>query len=284
MTITVYRAALGYARRGIPVFPCRANRKEPATTHGFADASTEPAQIERWFRSSRANIGIPTGLRSGLFVLDIDRHSADGMRTIGGLEQTLGALPQTTTARTAGGGEHRYFRMPGVTLRNSAGKLGPGVDTRGEGGYVVAAPSAIDGVTYRYTVRVRPAELPQAWIDALTPRERPSEPIEPWAPQDDRERTRAAAWCVRALQDEARELAAAPPGTRNDRLWRAAAALGGLVHAGAITSDDVHQALTWACSTWGRRDARKDLDTIHRGLAFGLANPRQIHLGDDRAA
>jgi hypothetical protein len=218
-------------------------------------------------------------------VLDIDRKpdSADGMHSVAGLQQTLGALPETLTASTWSGGEHRYFRMPAIVLHNSAKKLGPGIDTRAEGGYVLVPPSLIDGRAYRWTVRAAPAELPLAWVEALTPAQR-TEPARRWVPRNDQERSRADAWCVRALQSEARVLADTPAGARNDRLWRAAAALGGLVHTGAIDSSDVRRALGWACSTWSARDERKDQDTMERGLAFGLASPRQIEIGGERAA
>jgi hypothetical protein len=284
--VNCYRAALALANRGIPVFPCVRGEKMPLTVRGFLDASDDPDVISAWFRQwPHANLAIATGLRSGLFVIDIDRKPEfDGLQTLAELEQVLGALPQTLTVGTWSGGEHRYFRMPPTVLRNSAKRLGTGLDTRGEGGYVLCPPSMIDGVPYRYSLRVSPADMPAQWVAALTPTARPTEAAAPWAPRDDRERSRAAKWCVTALQQEARDLAATPPGARNDRLWRSAAALGGLVHAGGIDVDDIRRALTWACSMWTERDPRKDMDTLQRGLCFGLAHPRQIQLGDVRAA
>lgn len=283
--VSCHRAALAFASRGVPVFPCRTSGKEPLTAHGFKDASTDPAVIERWYRCwPSANVAVPTGLRSGLFVVDVDRHKADGTQALAELEERFGTLPETLTVRTWSGGEHRYFRMPPQALRNSAGKLGPGLDTRGEGGYVLCPPSAIDGRAYAWTVRAAPAELPSGWLEALLPPPRQEPPAEPWIPATEDEQTRAGAWCLRALQCEARELADTPAGSRNDRLWRAAAALGGLLHVGTISADDVRRALTWACSTWEARDARKDRGTLERGLAFGRAQPRRIQLRGDRAA
>lgn len=281
----VFRTARRLAERGVPVFPCVANEKRPLTARGLHDASTNPAVISTWARRwPRANLAIPTGLRSGLFVVDVDRHKADGTQALAELERALGALPVTLIATTPSGGEHRYFRMPAQALRNSAGKLGPGLDTRGEGGYVLCAPSTINGGAYAWSVRAAPAELPSGWLEALLPPPRQEPPAERWTPVSEDEQTRAGAWCLRALQREARELAGTPPGARNDRLWRAAAALGGLLHVGTISAEDVRRALTWACSTWGERDARKDRGTLERGLAFGRAQPRRIQLGDDRAA
>ncbi len=288
----VYRTASALAAKGIPVFVCAPNAKNPLTPRGLHDASTDPEVIRGWERRyPDANLAVPTGLRSGLFVVDIDRQpERDGLQTLAALEPTLGALPVTLTATTPSGGGHLYFRAPAVALRNSAGKLGPGIDTRGEGGYVLVPPSYVvdrekgyEG-PYRWSVRAPVAELPAAWIEALAPAVRPSAHVLPWEPRNDDERTRADRWCVRALQDEARELAGTARGARNDRLWRAAAALGGLVHVGGIDAEDVRHALGWACAQWGERDARKDRDTLERGLAFGLQHPRRIDIGGDRAA
>jgi hypothetical protein len=91
-------------------------------------------------------------------------------------------------------------------------------------------------------------------------------------------------WCQRALQDEARRLAMTVAGSRNDRLWCAASALGGIVHMGAIDSMDVRRALEWACGQWGERSERKDRETLERGLAFGLAHPRTVRLGGANVA
>jgi Bifunctional DNA primase/polymerase, N-terminal len=283
--VSAQRAALALAQRAIPTFPCAPGAKRPLTPRGLHDASTDPRVINGWFRRAPdANIGIPMGFRSGLFAIDIDQHGADGHETLRALEQTLGALPETLAASTPSGGEHRYFRMPDRELRNTAGALGPGIDTRGEGGYVLCAPSIVDSRPYCWTVRAQPAALSGAWLEALTPRARPSAPVEPWTPRDDREQSRAVAWCTRALQEEARSLADAPAGTRNDRLWRAAAALGGLIHLGAIDAADVRRALAWACSQWPERTPHKDAATLENGIAFGRARPRQIHLGDDHRA
>jgi hypothetical protein len=138
----VARAALAYARRGIPVFPCEPGGKRPLTYNGFWDATTDASRVAAWWgRWPDANVGIPSGYRSGLLVLDID-SDAGGPGSLVLLERLYGPLPRTAKARTGGGGVHVFFRYPaGETVRNSAGKLGSGLDIRGEGGYVVVPPS-----------------------------------------------------------------------------------------------------------------------------------------------
>ena len=125
VTMLFLEAALSYARRAIPVFPCEPGGKRPLTHNGFWDATTDEPRLRTWWRRRpSANVGVPTGKESGLLVLDVDPRE-------GG-----------TRSRTGGGGTHVFFRYPaGEEVRNSAGWLGPGLDVRGEGGYVVVPPS-----------------------------------------------------------------------------------------------------------------------------------------------
>jgi hypothetical protein len=100
-------------------------------------------------------IGVPTGPRSGFWVLDVDVDQArgnDGRASLAELEAEHGKLPQTVSTRTPRGGLHLLFRWsPHDSLRNSAGKLGPGLDVRGDGGYVIMPPSQrADGAAYRF--------------------------------------------------------------------------------------------------------------------------------------
>lgn len=155
-------AALVYARRRVPVFPCEPGGKRPLTYNGFWDATTETRRIRTWWsRWPTANVGVPTGGYSGLLVLDVDVRGG-GFERLAVLEREHGPLPKTARARTGGGGVHVYFKYPAEErVRNSAGTLGPGLDVRGEGGYVVVPPSRTDG-SYAWTDRSPPA--PAMWL------------------------------------------------------------------------------------------------------------------------
>ena len=155
------KAALSYARRGVPVFPCEPGGKRPLTYSGFWDATTEMRRIEAWWsRWPLANVGVPTGGRSGLLVLDVDPRGG-GLESLASLEKDA-PLPGTARARTGGGGIHVFFRYPaGQKVGNSAGALGPGLDVRGEGGYVVVPPSRTQG-PYEWIDRSPLAEA--AWL------------------------------------------------------------------------------------------------------------------------
>ena len=156
------RAALAYARRGVPVFPCEPGGKRPLTPSGFWDATTDARRVRAWWgRWPRANVGVPTGGRSGLLVLDVDPRGG-GPESLAALERENGQLPKTARARTGGGGLHVFFRYPAdKEVRNSAGWPGPGLDVRGEGGYVVVPPSRT-GSAYGWLDRSPPAEA--TWL------------------------------------------------------------------------------------------------------------------------
>jgi hypothetical protein len=160
--------ALWYAEKSIPVFPCKPGRKEPLTPNGHKDASTDPERIRAWWsRWPDANIAMPTGKRSGWVVVDVDPEHG-GYDSLAELHEAGHGLPLTATIKTGGGGVHHYLRCPeGVEIRNSAGKLGPGLDIRGEGGYVIVPPSVTEG-PYEVLHNRSPAEAPEWLIERLT--------------------------------------------------------------------------------------------------------------------
>jgi hypothetical protein len=134
------RAARTLATKGLSIFPCQPGAKTPATPNGLLAATTDPENIKQWWSANQDyNIGIATGETSGVWVLDIDGD--EGEATLRALETEHGALPPTVEAITGGGGRHLYFRLADEPISNSAGKIGPGIDVRGDGGYVLAPPS-----------------------------------------------------------------------------------------------------------------------------------------------
>jgi hypothetical protein len=135
------RYALAYVRRGWSVIPVRPRGKRPLIPWGAQQhRCADEAEVERWFeRSPGANVGIVTGQVSGLAVLDVDvLHRGD--ESLRELERLHGPLPRTIEAATGGGGRHVYFAHPGSLVHNQVG-LAPGIDLRGDGGFVVAPPS-----------------------------------------------------------------------------------------------------------------------------------------------
>ena len=200
-------AALEYMARGWPVFPlqgirlgaCTCGRptcdrpgKHPRTPHGLDDATVDLQQVQAWWRRSpHVNIGLRTG--DGLVVLDVDD------------DRSLEGLPSTPTVES-GKGSHLYLRSEHLVW-NRVG-LVPGVDVRGERGYVVAPPSRhISGATYRWRVTLG---VPLA-------------PLPPWV------LAKVAAprgHALRELQDKGLQQTPSTPapvipeGRRRDTLWR----------------------------------------------------------------
>jgi RecA-family ATPase len=138
--------------------------------------TADPDQIyrdfSRWFN---AGVGVPTGEINLVWAVDADTveggHRADGVSTMKILQEEHGALPDTLTAISPSGSVHWYFNLPeGVTIKNSTGKIGPGVDVRGEGGMVVAPPTRKKRTVhpYRWLSRAPVADAPQWLIDLAT--------------------------------------------------------------------------------------------------------------------
>ena len=99
---TLINAALSYAQRGLPVFPCHADNKRPLTKNGFKDASTSPAMVTEWWAKwPNAMIGMPTGEASGVWVLDVDDVDL--------FERECKISLTATRQASTGEGYHRYY-------------------------------------------------------------------------------------------------------------------------------------------------------------------------------
>lgn len=172
-------AALGLAARGFRVFPvwelvngvCACHRgakcdrpgKHPRTKRGLWEGTTDAGRLTSWWLEwPQANVGIRTGV--DLFVVDLDGEQ--GQATWARLCQEWALEVDTLRAFTGGGGVHLFFRGVGKT---TVGQLGKGVDTRGEGGYIVAPPSLhASGRRYRWDDEGTPeiADVPAVVVEA----------------------------------------------------------------------------------------------------------------------
>jgi hypothetical protein len=146
--------------RGCKLFPCSPGTKDPATPHGWKDASNDPAQIAEWQKvNPDFNWAVACG-PSGLFVFDIDPAGLDWWHKLLERDATIkAAVDRAFTVRTPKGGLHVYFRGEGPS---TASRIAEGIDTRGgimrggeivSGGYVIlpgsttkAGPGRVDGI------------------------------------------------------------------------------------------------------------------------------------------
>ena len=255
---------------GLPVFPCD-EQKRPMTQHGFRDATKDPETIRRSFRNA-AMIGIPTGEASGFFVLDLDcKNGAQGLEWLAAHEHRL---PQTRRHQTRSGGVHLLFAMPaGRAVRNSASKVGPGVDVRGTGGYIIAPPS--DG--YDVVDHAVIAEAPAWLLDLIDPPAPQAQPIAPRPPSPPRQSGDGTRYGLQALDNECQAILSAPDGGKHDTLNRAAFSIGGLVAAGELAEGPALHALASALAGIAARceDYPAAQKTLGAAFRAGMAKPRQ---------
>lgn len=169
----LHQAAREWAEAGFYVFPCKVSGKKPANEHGLLEATRDLDQINRWWSEADYNIGVAPA-RSGMFVLDQDGPL--GADTLAKWTKDHGPLPATLTIRTPRGPSHLHYWFRG-DCPNSQGKdqkgritgLGPKLDTRGEGGYVLVPPSHVryeDGTEGDYDYETDPDDIADgpSWI------------------------------------------------------------------------------------------------------------------------
>jgi Bifunctional DNA primase/polymerase, N-terminal len=184
-------------------------------------------------------------------------------------------LPRTLQVRTPTSGRHVYFAAPATPpLGNTAGQIGENIDTRGIGGYVVAAGSARPEGHYSIIERAPVAPLPDWLIDRLTSPRYVDREGQSTVPEHINRYEQAI------LKDEARPVANAVPGTRNNALNTAAFSLGQLVAGNAITMGLAWEVLCGAArrhiGTHGFTEAEIN-PTIRSGLRAGTRYPRRLH-------
>jgi hypothetical protein len=287
-------AAAGvYAACGYPVIPMHAARpgggctcpagsgcseagKHPRLAAWPRLATTDPATVRGWWRRwPDANLALATGRRFD--VLDLD--GSQGVEALRAILQRDPLEHPGPVARSGGGGWHLLYAPTG--LGNRVGLLA-GVDWRGQGGLIVAAPSRhASGGRYRWQwpLTTKLPEVPEVLRRLLAPppATRTTLPPAPQAPS--RDDGRAGRYAQAALQREAAHLRAAPPGSCNDTLNRAAFSLGQLVATGLLDPDQVQGVLlaaALAAPATGHADReRKAIATTASGLRGGAAKPRR---------
>jgi hypothetical protein len=232
-------------------------------------------------------IGLATGERSGVVVIDLDYKPVGHSKFpegLNGLEEFArlcgGDIPNTLTVATPGNGFHFYFKWPGFKVKNSVSALAPGVDVRGDGGYAVLPPTRHkSGGVYEFVNWGAPiADLPE-WLAsrmaagatgavgasfAVPPR--PADLPENGSTED--------GW--RVIDRATNALRKAPEGRRNAVLFRICAEIGDWNHVGEIALDDAREAILPVLETLGWGDEAKTRDTMERGFQKGRAKERTL--------
>lgn len=303
------RVALTWVGRGLPVVPCSRTDKG-AMVPGFGKDRTpeqmapfgDPEQVSQWWSSgrfARAHVGLLTGRGGpngrGLLVIDCDMIKPDtvlperyagvasGVDVLEAIAAAAGAeWPETYTVTTPSGGVHLYYWQPadGPLIGCATGDgrtaphLGPLIDVRGIGGYVIAAGSysAAQGVAYRKTADSldQPQPLPGWLLELLRPAAAPAA-----APRAARVHVlptgdRAERYATAALNGELEGVATAPDGERNRRLYAAARRLAELsATAPAVLGESTAQGELLAAALSAGIGEQEALRTIRSGWDTG---------------
>jgi hypothetical protein len=219
----LWTAALKLARRGIEIFPCRNHPghdddKRPLTPNGFKGASADPDVVHKWWtRCPNALIGVPTGAR--FVVVDVDLQHEDAQQWLAASRERL---PLTRSHRTRSGGLHFLF-APHDKVKCTAAKLGPHIDTRGAGGYIIWWPACGHEVLHGGVL----AQVPDWIVETLNPKPVPIP-------------TRASLHrpSTASLRGALRVLAGAREGERNSALFWTACRMGEAIAAGTISETE----------------------------------------------
>jgi Bifunctional DNA primase/polymerase, N-terminal len=239
-------AATQLVAQGTPVFPCLAS-KAPATPRGFKDATRDIVALQNLWRPDYL-VGVPTGGVSGFDALDLDaKHNSANEWW----RDNRHRLPTTRIHRTRSGGLHALFKHDGL-IRNTASKIATGVDTRGDGGYIIWWPAAKFPVLSDAPL----ASWPDWLLAEFKPKPRPrfvSSTAQPRGHGDDR------------LRGLVRTVANAREGERNAVLFWASCRAGEAIRDGLTTEHFITSALLQAALHAGL-EQRAALASIASGL------------------
>lgn len=262
-------SALACATRGWFVHPVRPADKRPLLLDWPGAATTDEDRIRAWWEEHpRANVGVATG-PSRLLVVDLDGPQA--FVTWRDISAGQPRVP-TLTAFTARGAHLYYSAHHVLGLRNTAGKLGPGIDTRAAGGYVLAPCSVHpSGAEYSWQDETVPVLPVPAWLTG--PLQPPAQ--QAWTGEQLVHVRSTPGYAGAAVSSEVQRVMDATPGTRNATLNRAAYSLGQLVGAGALERGEALRALLLAGQAVGLGDV-ETRKTATSGLTAGAVQPRDL--------
>lgn len=243
---------------------CSSPGKHPMTARGVKEATTDAMRVRFWWKDSHWNVGIACG--AGLYVVDCDGD--EGVERWHQLQREHGMV-ETTEVRTGGGGLHVYLQQPArITLRNSASKVAPHIDTRGEGGYVLAPPSNHkSGRAYEWVKTAALAPVPGWLVAMLEPKQHTSK-----GRAEYRIGGESTAYGRAILHNCLQRVARAGEGQRNHTLAAQAFILGQWIGGGEIAPEGVYELLLDACPD---PDQHKSERTAIAQLREGARYPRR---------
>lgn len=267
-------AALNYARRGWAVLPVGVDKK-PLTTHGLHDATTSEAIIQRmWTRWPNALIAIATGRVSGVVVLDVDvRPNGSGFDSLDRLGISI--LPGAPTAHTPSRGMHFFFEAPAYEVKNSASKIGPYLDVRGDGGYIIVPPGPGRSWDPIKNIDITPPPPMPEWLVVHPVKLPPPQQRRPSKPSG-----QLSAYGEAALDNAVKRIISAGAGEQEVTLNTEAYCIGTLVSGGEIPEALGLEAMHWAARKMPSFDDYRPWQAsalerkVNKALADGMTNPK----------
>jgi hypothetical protein len=268
-------AALEYVKRGWEVFPVPPGTKMGYSVkqRGFDNGkpwgkTKDEAEVrEYWRRLPSANIGVPMGVDSGIFDIEVDTRSGhsklkqDGAVSLAALEAQH-ALPLTLMFVSPSGSVHRLFRHPGGDFRveHSISKLGEGIDVIGDAFMSIVPPS------------IKPGKGAYRWINDL-----PVAPAPAWLLELVRREERAVSIAAGESQADIASLTLAMAMIPNDGVsWDEWNRIGMALFAAAGGTAEGFKLF----DAWSRRSSKYDADaTIDKWGKFSGCPPREIGAG-----
>lgn len=221
------------ARHGLKIFPCNEDKKPVCKWSEVATNCPESVPL-LWRTYPGTLIGVATGKASGFDVLDLDLYKPDADAWY---QEHCARIPATRTHKTRKDGLHLLFRHR-ENMRNSAGKIAPGVDVRADGGYIIWWPAA----GYEIIDKSRAQPWP-AWLVEMT---QPPLPRKADLEHLDNKLKDADRYVQGAVRAAVQAVASAPEGRRNDVLNGETYSLARFIPDGYLSASDIAYAMSAA--------------------------------------
>lgn len=287
-TMTTLTAALSYTNSGLSVMPVRVDKKPIGKWKRHQERIPAQIEIMKWFGKGNYNLAIVGGqVSGGLLILDFDLRADEifpaWMQMIGGVGDIL---PVVKTGK----GFHVYLRCENPAnntklARSAAGKVY--IETRGEGGYVLAPPSQHESGTQYMLIQGDLAKIPTLNSEAVkmlvkaaqffdeTEKEETAVSAPTPSPSQNNQ-SRQEAYAQSAIDAAIEQISNAPKGTGNNTLFSATAALAELIPNGIVSESDVRDAASRAAATRNGKVTKEATKTIESAIARGKKSPRQM--------
>jgi uncharacterized protein (DUF927 family) len=289
--VAMLSVALDFVKAGYMLLPCRPD-KSPHIKDWPNKATTDEQQIKEWWaRWPEAMIGLPTGKKNGVWVLDVDlkpEKGINGHEALAQLQTQHGQLPTTWTQTTPRDGRHLIFSCPknlnpDEKIKSSIEELGPGLDVRGDGAYIIVAPSArADGRSYQTINGPECLTVPPDWLLGLVVKhDQPKKQVPSSTTNDGLSVNVTNASEKRYLdifvRDELEKVETATEGCRNNTLNKVSYNLARLIGGGYLDRNAIEEMLLASAQVCGL-GMYEAVATIKSGIDAGISNPRIINL------